>query len=198
MNNNIMTKFGLIFTFLFFMGNYSPALSQSLLKTWESNDLETIYIQRISSSRVIYRMDNDKSSPKIKIDLNEIQEILNYKNDTLFFLNGERIPISPDAMFLQSRSDALENYPGSKAAEVGVLAITSIQPIFGILTATLVTMELPKEVNLNYPDSVLMEDNSYKIGYVDQATKKKEKRVMNRLLIGIAVNLAVTAAILLN
>ena len=88
-----MTKFGLIFTFLFFMGNYSPALSQSLLKTWESNDLETIYIQRISSSRVIYRMDNDKSSPKIKIDLNEIQEILNYKNDTLFFLNGERIPI---------------------------------------------------------------------------------------------------------
>ena len=193
-----MGKYSLIFIPLFSLMTISQAFSQSYLKTVGETELQKVYIQRVSSERVVYRLEDGRSSPKIKKDLKDVLEIRGYKNDTLFFLNGERIPISPDAMFLQGRSDALENYLGSKAAEVGVLAVTSIQPIFGILTATLVTMELPKEVNLNYPDSVLMEDNSYKTGYVDQAMKKKEKRVMNRLLIGIAVNLAVTAAILLN
>jgi hypothetical protein len=176
----------------------SPAYGQDLMKTWESGELEEIYIQRITGKRLVYRLEDNKEATTIKRDLKEIQELHQVNGDTLYFLDGEQVPISPDEMFLRGRNDASQFYPGSRAGEIVVLVGSSIQPIIAYIGAFLISEEPPKDENLNYPDPALMEDNSYNVGYLHEASNKKERRVMNRFLVGMGVNLAVTAFILLN
>ncbi|MFN3999160.1 hypothetical protein [Algoriphagus sp.] len=175
----------------------SPLCAQDVVRTNEGDTI-VMYIHKIKSQRLVYRLDDSPKGQKLRKDLSEISNISRQEGDTLYFLEGERIPVRPTEMFLKGRNDASNFYPGSTTAEYLVLAGTSLQPLAGLLAAIFITQEPPKEHNLNYPDLALMEEENYRIGYEDKAGKVKEKKVMTKWFIGFGINMALTTVILLH
>lgn len=173
-----------------------PLRAQDIARTNEGDTL-AMYIHKIKSEKLVYRMDDSQKGPKLRRALNEISSISKQDEETIFFLEGERIPVEASEMFLNGWNDASTFYPGNRTAENLVLAGSTIQPLAGLLAAIFITQEPPKEHNLNYPDIAMMGEESYRIGYEDRANKIKERKVMTKWLIGFGVNLVLTTMIIL-
>ncbi|PRY87940.1 hypothetical protein CLW00_10560 [Mongoliibacter ruber] len=173
-----------------------PLSAQYIARTNEGDTL-TIYIHKIKSEKLVYRMDNNQKGPKLRKPLTEISSISKQDEETIFFLEGERIPVEASEMFLNGWNDASTFYPGNRTAENLVLAGSTIQPLAGLLAAIFISQEPPKEHNLNYPDEAMMEEENYRLGYEDQAFKIKDRRVMNKWWIGFGVNMVLTTVVLL-
>lgn len=186
-----------IFLFFFLVCfAFSPLQAQDILETIDGETIE-LYVHKVKSQKLVYRLGESQKGPKLKKELSEISSISRQNGETLYFLEGERIPVRATEMFLKGRDDASVYYPGNATAEYLVLAGTSFQPLAGLLAAIFITQEPVMEHNLNYPDEAMMEEENYRIGYEDQAFKIKDRRVMNKWLIGFGVNMALTTMIII-
>lgn len=174
----------------------SPLRAQDIVSTNEGDTLN-LYIHKIKSQKLVYRMDDSQKGPRLRMGLTEISSISRQDEETIFYLEGERIPVEASEMFLKGREDANIYYSGNATAEYLVLAGSCLQPLVGYLAAFFITAEPVKEDNLNYPDIAMMEEENYRIGYEDQARKVKERKVMTKWLIGFGINITLTTVVLL-
>jgi len=104
--------------------------------------------------------------------------------------------LTAEELKLKGQKDATRHYDGYKGAGTGTLVTSLISPALGLIPAIACASTKPKPVNLNYPDPQLMNNYSYKAGYVTRAKKIKQGKAWTNWSIGFAVNIIIVFAVL--
>ncbi len=92
---------------------------------------------------------------------------------------------SEEELLAKGKQDATINYRGRKSGAGATIATTVVlSPLIGIIPAIACESTGPSYRNLNFPDSALMENESYNQAYVHQAHQIKKKRIWRGFGIG--------------
>jgi hypothetical protein len=120
---------------------------------------------------------------------------LQYQSGTIVFLNedtrtSEQLVTQNDSMYFAGTADASKYYQGYYGASTGTLVAGLIFP-WNLIPAIACSATPPSAANLDYPSPKLMENQSYSLGYKNQAHAIKKKKVWNSFAIGSAVMVAI-------
>jgi len=140
-----------------------------------------VHVLEVGLKEIKYKRDDNQDGPTITISKADIF-MIKYKNGTKEMFKTtttDTQSMSESAKLrLQGKEDAKTNYP-SKNTGAGGTAVTNIllSPLFGLIPAGIASSKPPKDHNLKYPNPTLMENSSYKAGYVEEAHRKKRSKI---------------------
>jgi len=89
---------------------------------------------------------------------------------------------------LKGLKDAEKYYDDYSSAGTGTLMVSLLSPLVGLIPAISSSSTMPKDKNLNYPNTKLMENADYRSGYTRRAKKIKQSRVWTNWGIALGVN----------
>lgn len=166
---------------------FSNAFSQDIITLLSGQDI----------NGKIIRLNQEKLSfiPKGSQDTSTLlrSEILkvHYQNGTIVFLTDEKkiseqLETKNDSMYLAGNADASLYYQSYHAASTGTLVAGLIFP-WNLIPAIACSATPPSTANLDFPSQKLMENQSYNLGYKEQAHAIKKKKVWTSFGIGSGV-----------
>lgn len=116
--------------------------------------------------------------------------MIKYKNGTKeIFTEDESVKnttgYSLEEMMAKGKQDATVKYNGRNSGAGATIATTVLlSPLIGIIPALACESTKPSINNLNFPDSVLMQNESYNQAYTKQARQIKKKKIWRGFGIG--------------
>lgn len=103
---------------------------------------------------------------------------------------------SSEELYRLGQIDAARYYDGYKASGTGTLVLGLLSPLAGLIPAIACSSTPPKDANLNYPNSTMINKSDYYDGYTRKAKKIKQGKVWTNW--GIALGVNIVAIILLS
>ncbi len=132
-------------------------------KKFEYLDGPTIILAKREINKILYE---NGTSESFEIE----NQFIHQKTDSTKF-------ISSDHFRLLGASDAKLFYSGRKSGVGGTFITSLVSPILGLIPAITCSAIYPNEVNLNYPNEDLMKNKDYRISYLKEAKKIKQKKI---------------------
>jgi hypothetical protein len=108
-------------------------------------------------------------------------------DDDIKHINGLSWPLN-EKYKLKGTKDAEKYYDDYTSAGTGTLVVALLSPLVGLVPAIATSSTIPKDKNLNFPNSKLMENPDYRNGYTHKAKKIKQGRVWTNWGIAFGVN----------
>ena len=97
-------------------------------------------------------------------------------------------------LFQQGKNDAKIYYTGYKGAGTGTFITTFIaSPVIGLVPSILCSSTPPNESHLTFPNANLMREPDYVNGYLQEAKRKKSKKVWANFAIGTGTWIGIIA-----
>jgi len=152
------------------------------------------HIVLISNENIFYTYNNDQFT---SIERKKVKEFISNSKDAEI-IGGQSVkdtfPVlkyNDDFHFRKGQDDAKKYYRPD--AGTGVLVLSLISPVVGLIPAIACSATPPKEKNLNYRNSVLIKNKDYRNGYSSKAKKIKVNKVWTNFAIAFGVNLIIAA-----
>jgi hypothetical protein len=171
------------------------SFSQDVITKSNGEEIKAKVLE-VSQTEIKYKKFDNLNGPTFSISKNDVF-MVKYENGSKDVFNTERDSKSGNG---DSNIDALEkgkrdarlNYKGKNSGAIWTGATAAlIVPVVGLIPAIITSSAEPKEENLGIPDQKLFKDANYKSGYVEEAHKKKKKKVWSSFGIGSAIWLGV-------
>ena len=164
---------------------FSFCFSQDIITKKSGEDIQAKVIE-VTTSEIKYKKFDNQTGPILTISTMELL-MIRYENGSKDIFTTPQNPVgqiqivgTDSAYFTKrGREDAIANYHGRNSGATWV-TITTIYPIpilGGAAVAGICSAQEPKDYNLNYPDSTLIDNPIYTEAYKDQARKIKSKKL---------------------
>ena len=172
------------------------ATAQDYIKKYDGKELN-VNIVDAGLTEIKYKLANDSSVYSIpKSDVMIFRYGVTAKDSTTT-AEGITKQAPRSQMYHKGVHDAEIYYRDYKAAAAGTYWTTvAASPLLGLIPATVTSSNPPREINLGYPDSLLMKNPDYYLGYTAHAKMKKEKKVWRSYLGGLLTDLAIVIVLL--
>jgi len=186
----------LLFLCLAFAGYLN---AQDIINTTEGKSLN-VQILNVGTYDIKYRSNAD--SLEYTISKSEVvdfkygmpKDSASAKPD---YVPEQKIPKTKSSMYMKGVKDAELYYTKYRAAASGTFWTTLVAgPGPGLIPAFTTSSVSPENQNLGYPDSLLMNNPDYSMGYNTAAKAKKGKKVWNGYLRGVLFNVVFLVVIL--
>jgi hypothetical protein len=165
------------------------SFSQDMITTKTGEDIQAKVID-VTNDEVRYKKFDDQTGPILTISTLNLL-IIRYENGSKDIFTAPQNTATPYLILgadsaaklsQKGRNDAIENYDGRNSGATWV-AIMTINPfpvpiIGGAAVAGICSNREPADHNLNYPDSVLMNNPIYNNAYREQAHILKRKKLL--------------------
>lgn len=171
-------------TFLFTL-TFISAFCQDIILTNSGKEISSKIIE-INLLEVKYKKFEYLDGPIITILKKDILKI-NYQNgttETFEFDLSNPFPkvdstelYSPEKLKLLGFTDAKKYYTGARSGSGGVILTNIVSPILGLIPAIATSATFPNETNLNYQNSDLWKKPEYRLNYIKQSKKIKQKKI---------------------
>ena len=175
--------------------------SQDIITKKSGEDIQAKVIE-VTTSEIKYKKFDNQTGPILTISTMELL-MIRYENGSKDIFTTPQNPVGQiqilgtDSAYFskRGREDAIANYHGQNCG-AGWVAATTIYPtiIGGVLTASICSAQEPKDWNLNYPDSTLINNRLYSEAYKKQAHKIKTKKLWHSFRV-TSVSLAIFVGI---
>lgn len=148
----------------------------------KSGDEIAAKILEIGTTEIKYKDFGIQEGPILTILKSEIF-MIKYKNGTREIFGEEEVienatGYSEEEMIAKGKQDATNNYRGRKSGAGATIATTVLlSPLIGIIPALACESRKPSFKNLNFPDSALMQNESYHQAYEHKAHRMKKKKI---------------------
>lgn len=187
-----MKKF--FFALLTTIFTLTVCFSQDLITKKSGEDIQAKVLE-VTTSEIKYKKFDNLNGPTFSILKPEVL-LIRYENGTKdMFVEENReetistASFSNEDFYNQGRLDASQNYVGYKGAGTGTLVTGLISPLVGLVPAIACSSTQPKDINLNYPNSEMMQNFDYYNGYTQKSKKIKQGKVWKNWGIAFAANL---------
>lgn len=167
--------------------------SQDIITKKSGEDIQAKVIE-VTTSEIKYKKFDNQTGSILTISTMELL-MIRYENGSKDIFTPPQNPVvqtqfirTDSAYFMlrrKGKEDAIANYHGQNCG-AGWVAATTIYPIFiigGAVTASICSNQEPKDYNLNYPDSTLIDNPIYTEAYKDQARKIKSKKLWHYFIV---------------
>ena len=180
------------------------AKSQDRL-TLKSGEEINSKVLEITPSEVKYKPSDNPNGPLIVIMKSDVF-MIKYENGKkeVFNVIAENPPVlnlvkdsinSDDAMIALAEKDASENYTSAGSA-IGTGIVTLINPLVGLIPASICSTTSPQVENLNYPNEKLMKNESYAKSYRHKAREMKSTAVWTTFIVFTVVDIMIYGVLL--
>jgi len=196
MKKNIFTTLSILFTITF-------CYSQDVI-TKKSGENIKVKVLEVGQTEIQYKKFNNKNGPTYIISNSDVSMIL-YENGTKDMFNEEKktgdvsfLNLTEEELFVKGQTDAIKYYDGYKPAATGTLIVGLLSPLAGLIPAIACSSTKPKDLNLNYPNEVLIKKPIYHKSYTTKAKKIKQGKVWSNWGMAFGANLVLAAILALN
>lgn len=148
-------------------------------------------VLEVSQTEIKYKKFDNLNGPTFAISKNDVF-MVKYENGSKDIFNTESDSNSSGGQknmesFEKGKRDAKLNYRGKNSGAIWTGAAAAFTaPILGLIPAIITSSAEPKDENLGINDQKLLNNSDYKSGYVQEAHKKKKKKVWTGFGIGTA------------
>jgi hypothetical protein len=166
------------------------SFSQDVITKSNGEEIKAKVLE-VSQTEIKYKKFDNLNGPTFSISKNDVF-MVKYENGSKDVFNTDRESKSSNGdtnldAFEKGKRDARQYYKGQNSGAIWTGAAAAFTlPILGLIPALITTSAEPKEENLGIPDQKLFKDADYKSGYVQEAHKKKKKKVWTGFGIGTA------------
>lgn len=149
-------------------------------------------VLEVSQTEIKYKKFDNLNGPTFAISKNEVF-MVKYENGSKDVFNTERESKSSNGdinmeAFEKGKRDARLNYKGKNSGAIWTGAAAAFTaPILGVIPAIATSSSEPKIENLGSIDPKLFKDPNYKAGYLEEAHKRKKRRVWSGFGVGSVV-----------
>ena len=180
---HLLTKFIAV---LFLLLQTDLIHAQDAIQTFDGKIIQAKIIA-VTTENIVYKISADSSTHSIaRTDVQAFKYGTSKKDPTDYFPERNEVP---SAMYMKGVHDAEMYYKGYRAAASGTFWSTVlVGPGPGLIPAFFTSSNAPRKQNLNYPDSLLMQNGDYYHGYTEQAKAKKGKKVWRSYTAGALMN----------
>ena len=196
MKKSILTALSILFTITF-------CYSQDVI-TKKSGENIKVKVLEVGQTEIQYKKFNNKNGPTYIISNSDVSMIL-YENGTKDMFNEEKktgdvsfLNLTEEELFVKGQTDAIKYYDGYKPAATGTLIVGLLSPLAGLIPAIACSSTKPKDLNLNYPNEVLIKKPIYHKSYTTKAKKIKQGKVWSNWGMAFGANLVLAAILALN
>jgi hypothetical protein len=177
--------------------------AQDIITKKNGEDIKAKVLE-ITLNELKYKNFNNLEGPIVSIAKSDVI-FVKYENGTKDVFGEDRLAntsspsgLDNEKMALVGKADARRYYKGYSIAGAGTL-VTGLftGSLFALIPAIATTSSEPKEANLQYPNSSLLNNSSYVNAYNQEAFKIKKRKVWNNYFIALIANVA-TYAILVS
>jgi hypothetical protein len=163
---------------------FSFCFSQDIITKKSGEDIQAKVIE-VTTSEIKYKKFDNQTGPILTISTMELL-MIRYENGSKDIFTTPQNPVGQiqivgtDSAYFskKGREDAIVNYHGQNCGAIWVVPATiSAFTIPGIIVASICSNHVPKDHNLNYPDSTLINNRLYSEAYKKQAHKIKTKKL---------------------
>lgn len=162
-----------------------------VLKT--GTEVKTKVIE-VTPTEIKYRLFENLDGPLITINKSDAI-LIRYSNGTNEIINTTIPSLISTEMAASGKRDAEKNYdPGSAGLLTGATTIL-FGGIIGLIPAIVCSSSIPKEQNLHYPDTKLIQNPVYENSYKSRAKSMKQSSVWTSFGIACVANIAIVILI---
>lgn len=178
-----------IFTIVFLAAIQFSIFSQDIITKKSGEDIEAKVLE-VTQTEIKYKKTNNIDGPTFTLAKTDIL-MIRYENGSKDIFNQQENDVEKtnkttttnnntnENMTIRGMQDAKLNYKGKNSGAGWTSATTVLfSPILGAIPAFACAFTPPSDDNLNYKDINLMKNPEYNKAYVDEAKKKKRKKVL--------------------
>jgi len=172
---------------------WTYSFSQDVITTKSGKNIQAKVIE-VGLTEIKYKMVNNLDGPIYSILKSDVI-MTRYENGIVELYKEDQKPGTPeqaspsnDSMLKQGMADAAKYYKSYTGAGTGTLLTSLVSPLAGLIPAIACSSTMPKDKNLHYPNTVLMNNPDYYLGFTQKAKKIKQGRVWLNWGIGFGVN----------
>ena len=186
MKKIILTALATIFTF-------TISFSQDVITNKLGEDI-SVKILEINQTEIKYKKFDNPDGPVFYIPKVEVF-MVRYQNGTKDIFTENLTPSTAatnsttSELYYKGQLDAEQNYNNYKMAGTGILLVGIAIPFWSVVPAFVSSQTQPDYGNLNYPDKVMIKNESYDRGYKEQAWTMKKNTVWKNWLISLPISL---------
>jgi len=192
-----------IFIILFILFTVTFCYSQDVITKKSGKNIKAKVLE-VGQTEIKYKKFDNKNGPTYIISNSDVSMIL-YENGTKDMFNEEKKPgdvsflnLTEEELFVKGQTDAIKYYDGYKPAATGTLIVGLLSPLAGLIPAIACSSTKPKDLNLNYPNEVLIKKPIYHKSYTTKAKKIKQGKVWSNWGMAFGANLVLAAILALN
>jgi hypothetical protein len=167
--------------------------SQDVITTRSGESIQA-KVMEVGQTQIKYKKSDNPEGPVYWI-LKSVVLMVKYENGTVDVFKVEKktadsssVVSLTENLFLKGQVDADRFYKKYKGAGTGTLITSLISPLVGLIPAIACSSTKPREFNLDYPNSTLMKNPDYYLGYTQKAKKIKQGKVWLNWGIALGVN----------
>jgi len=168
--------------------------SQDVITTRSGESIQARVLE-VGQTEIKYKKFDNPEGPVYWI-LKSVVLMVKYENGTVDVFKVEKKNTDSSAvvsltenLFMKGQVDATKYYTKYKGAGTGTLIASLVSPLIGLIPAIACSSTKPREIKLDYPNSALMKNPDYYLGYTQKAKKIKQGKVWLNWGIGFGVNL---------
>jgi hypothetical protein len=189
MKKIILTTLTTIFTL-------TLCFSQDMITTRSGESIQAKVLE-VSQTEIKYKKFDNPEGPVYWI-LKSVVLMVKYENGTVDVFKVEKRSADSSSvisltenLFMKGQADAARYYKKYNGAGTGTLITALVSPLLGLIPAIACSSTKPMEINLDYPNSGLMKNPDYYLGYTQKAKKIKQGKVWTNWGIAFGVNIIV-------
>lgn len=186
----------LIFTTLITIFTLTLCFSQDVITTRSGESIQAKVLE-VGQTEIKYKKFDNPEGPVYWI-LKSVVLMVKYENGTVDVFKVEKrsadsssIISLTENLFMKGQVDAARYYKRYNGAGTGTLITALVSPLLGLIPAIACSSTEPREINLDYPNSGLMKNPDYYLGYTQKAKKIKQGKVWTNWGIAFGVNIIV-------
>ncbi|ERM82055.1 hypothetical protein P872_08740 [Rhodonellum psychrophilum GCM71 = DSM 17998] len=172
--------------------------AQDVLTKKNGEDI-IVKVLEIGQTEIKYKMFNNTEGPTFSILKSDVV-MVQYENGTRSIFANENqsshSEVKSGDLYVNGQRDASIYYKGYKPAGTGTLFTTLLfSPLVGLIPALITSSTEPKEANLGFPNSELMDQSEYYRGYTQKSKKIKSGKVWKNWGIGFGITVITVVAL---
>ena len=174
----------------------SLCFSQDVITTRSGESIQAKVLE-VGQTEIKYKKFDNPDGPGYWI-LKSVVLMVKYENGTIDVFKVEKksadssfVVSLTENLFMKGQADAARYYKKYNGAGTGTLITSLISPLVGLIPAIACSSTKPREINLDYPNSGLMKNPDYYLGYTQKAKKIKQGKVWTNWGIAFGVNIIV-------
>jgi hypothetical protein len=184
----------IILTTLIAIFTLTLCFSQDVITTRSGESIQAKILE-VGQKEIKYKKVDNLEGPVYWI-LKSVVLMVKYENGTVDVFQIEKKNTDSSAvvsltenLFMKGQVDATKYYTKYKGAGTGTLITSLVSPLLGLIPAIACSSTQPREINLGYPNTALMKNPDYYLGYTQKAKKIKQGKVWLNWGIALGVNL---------
>ena len=167
-----------IITTLITLLTHILAFSQDII-TKKSGETIKAKVLEVTTDEVKYKKFENQNGPIYSVLKTEIV-LISYENGTkdIFSEKMEEADASKSSeqLFMQGQADAKKYYTGYKTGGTITLGVTLLNPLLGLIPATIFSSNQPSDLGQNNPNKNLLKNADYYDGYLQKVKKINNTR----------------------